>query len=299
MRIRQLEAFRATVITGTVSAAAKSLKTSQPTVSRHLIDLERELNVQLFRREKGRVQLTSEGLEFYHRADEVFTAFTALSTVTEDLQKDTFRDIRIISPPAISMTIVPEVMKRLLNVFPDIRAQLLMVDNHNYFEVKCEKISDIVLGNRIGFESNLEQIPLVKVDFVCALPEGHPLSEKSEISVADLEGETMISLLEDKHRLFLQHERVFADAGVSVTQNIYCHTSAAAYAMVQRGLGVALLEPFGAPIWENHGVVIRPFKPRLSYEFMAGLMPGALQSAAISQVISIARDVFEPYGEVL
>ncbi|WP_299732267.1 LysR substrate-binding domain-containing protein [uncultured Tateyamaria sp.] len=297
MKIRQLEAFRATVIEGTMSAAAEALRTSQPTISRHLIELERTLQVQLFRREKGRAHLTHEGLQFYRRVEEVFSAFTSLGSVAQDLRDDSAREIRITASFAFSMTIVPDVMARMLQKFPDLRVQVLTVDKNSYFEAHCETEFDVILGNRIGFESTMKQVPLAEVDFICALPSDHRLVGKDEIHVSDLEGETMISLLEEDKRLFLKHERLFEDAKVNVTQNLYCHSSASAYAMVRRGLGIALMEPFSAAIWEQNGVVTRPFRPQLTYEYVAGLKPGVHPSTIVSEVISTARDVLSRFSQ--
>lgn len=296
MRIRQLEAFRATVIAGTISAAAKSMQTSQPTVSRMLIQLEEEIGIPLFRREKGRVHLTNEGMLFYRRVDEVFTAYSSLSTVVDDLREDAFREVRIFSTLALSMTIVPELMARLVDLHPDIRAQLITLDNNSYFGTNCETEHDIVLGQRIGFEANMDQITLAEVDFVCVLPLDHPLASKHTVFADDLDGQTMISLLDDTHRVFLRHEKLFQDSHVKVEQNIFCHSSSAAYAMVRHGLGIALMEPFSAGLWEHHGIVTRPFEPRLTYEFVAGLKPGTLQSAAMSQIIGFAREIFARYA---
>lgn len=297
MRIRQLEAFRATVITGTITAAAKSMRTTQPTVSRMLIQLEEEIGIPLFRREKGRVVLTNEGMQFYYRVDEVFTAVTGLAQVAQDLRRETFRDVRIFSTPALAMTIVPDLMKQLVALHPDIEAKLITLDNNSYFGVNCETEYDIVLGQRIGFEATMEQITIAELDFVCVLPENHRLANREEVLVEDLEGESIISLLDETHRLFLRHEKVFQDANVNVTQNIFCHSSSAAYAMVGKGLGLALMEPLSAGLWQHHGIVIRPFRPRLTYEFVAGLKPGALQSVAMSQIIGLARDLFKQYEQ--
>lgn len=272
------------------------MRTSQPTVSRMLQQLEDEIDILLFRREKGRVILTHEGMQFYRRVDEVFMIFSDLSNVVEDLRQNAFREIRIFSTPVISMTIVPELMAQLLKMHPDMHAKLIMLDNNSYFGVNCETEHDIVLGQRIGFEANMDQIILVEVDFVCVLPNDHPLATKETIFVHDLEGQSMISLLDDTHRVFLPHEKLFQDSDVNVVQNIFCHSSSAAYAMVQQGLGIALMEPFSAELWKHQGVVIRPFQPKLTYEFVAGLRPGALQSVAMSQVIRIARYIFARYS---
>ena len=278
-----------------MSAAAEALHTSQPTISRHLINLEREMQVQLFRREKGRAHLTHEGLQFYRQVEDVFGAFTSLGAFAQGLRDETTREIRIITTMALSMTLVPDVMARLTPKFPNLRAQLMAVDKNSYFAAKCETEFDVLLGNRIGFESTMQQISLAEVDFVCALPPGHRLAGRDEVHVADLQGETVISLLEEDKRLFLRHERLFENNNVQVTQNIHCHNSATAYAMVRHGLGVALMEPFSASIWENNGVVTRPFRPRLTYEYVAGLKPGVHPSAMIGEVIETSKQVLAKF----
>jgi hypothetical protein len=75
-------------------------------------------------------------------------------------------------------------------------------------------------------------------------------------------------------------------------------SSAATYAMVQRGLGVAIMEPFSAPLFEPFGVVVRPFLPRLTYDFIAGLKHGGIQSAAMSQIIGLTRNILEQRGTI-
>ncbi|WP_306259587.1 LysR substrate-binding domain-containing protein [Pararhizobium sp. IMCC21322] len=299
MKIRQLEAFRATVINGTISAAAKYMRTTQPTVSRMLIQLERDLGITLFRREKGRLHLTNEGMQFYQSVDEVFASLSGLNDTTERLRNNAFLEIRIFSTPAISMTIIPELMARLVAEHPEMRAKLITLDYYSYFAAHCETEHDIVLGHRVGFEANMEQTTLAEVDFVCVLPPGHPLTGQEIVHVEDLAGETIISLLDDRHRVFLRHEKLFQEADVAVNQRIFCHSSAATYAMVQRGLGVAIMEPFSAPMFEPFGVVVRPFRPRLTYDFIAGLKHVELQSVAMSQVIGLAREILEVYSPVV
>jgi DNA-binding transcriptional LysR family regulator len=62
MRIRELEAFRAILETGTVSQAARSLGVSQPAVSRMLSRLEKDIGFELFHRISGRLVATRPAL---------------------------------------------------------------------------------------------------------------------------------------------------------------------------------------------------------------------------------------------
>ena len=73
MDIRLLRYFLAVAREENISRAAKTLHISQPTLSRQLMELERELNSQLFLRSSGnrRVVLTAEGVLLRKRAEEI------------------------------------------------------------------------------------------------------------------------------------------------------------------------------------------------------------------------------------
>ena len=60
MNIRQIKAFHATIVFGSVSKAASSLGLTQPAVSKLLKNLEETVNYQLFDRVNGRVNPTPE-----------------------------------------------------------------------------------------------------------------------------------------------------------------------------------------------------------------------------------------------
>ncbi len=69
--VKQLEVFVAIASTGTVRAAAERLFVTQPAVSMALAELERQLQVQLFDRERGRLHLSPRGKEVLPMAQEV------------------------------------------------------------------------------------------------------------------------------------------------------------------------------------------------------------------------------------
>ena len=71
MELRVLEYFLALTQEGSISAAAKALNVSQPTLSRQLMDLEKELGCVLFERSKQGIILTDEGMLLRRRAGEI------------------------------------------------------------------------------------------------------------------------------------------------------------------------------------------------------------------------------------
>ena len=71
MELKSLTTFLAVAEKETISAAAKHLHLSQPSLSRQLMDLEKELGVTLFTRGNRKITLTEDGLLFRKRAEEI------------------------------------------------------------------------------------------------------------------------------------------------------------------------------------------------------------------------------------
>jgi len=291
--MRQLEAFRATIMKGTVSAAAKSLKITQPTVSRLLADLEHSLQLNLLQRRKGQVVPTAEGMAFYRKLDNVFDAFSQLRDAAKDISRDNEKSLYIISLPALSISIVPEIIKEFSIIHPEVSITLDTSPVREYFSRIMDDSLDIAFGNHMGDQPNIEQLSLATVEYVCALPPKHRLAKKEVITPDDLEGECLITLTQGENLLFQKHEDCFKEINhIKKFNTLY---SGNAYAMILQGLGVAILEPFSAPLWKAVGVEIRPFKPKLEYTYSAYYQEKKKQNRIIKEMLNIAKNKFKEY----
>ena len=89
MDTKLLEVFLAVVHTGSISAAARRLNFSQPTVSQQMKALERIMDVQLFHREGGRIELTAAGRALQGYAE---TTLSSWRFVCEQVREAAGRD---------------------------------------------------------------------------------------------------------------------------------------------------------------------------------------------------------------
>ena len=71
MELRVLRYFLAVAREGSVTGAANFLHVTQPTLSLQLAELESEHGVRLFERSSRRITLTSEGILFRRRAEDM------------------------------------------------------------------------------------------------------------------------------------------------------------------------------------------------------------------------------------
>ena len=293
MRMRQLEAFRATIFTGTISSAAKSLKTTQPTISRLLSDLEYSLKLNLLHRRKGRVVPTPDGMAFYRKLDEFFEVFSKLKNAAEDISRDKEQSLRVVCLPALSIGIIPEIIEEFTEIHPEITIALNSAGVQGYFNMIMDEDLDIAFGNQMGELPGVDQITLAKVEYVCALSPSHPLCSKETIVEDDLIGEKLISLDCDEELNFHQHTDLYKK--INPILQFSTKHSANAYSLVRQGLGSAILEPFSAPIWAAAGVEIRPFRPKMSYKYSAYVQKNRMQSEIIREFLEIAVKKFKKY----
>ena len=87
MNLRQIEMFRAIMVTGSISGAARLLSVSQPAISRLLAYTEDRLGIALFERVKGRVQPTPEARQLFVGVDQVHQEVTRVNELAEELRR--------------------------------------------------------------------------------------------------------------------------------------------------------------------------------------------------------------------
>jgi DNA-binding transcriptional LysR family regulator len=121
-----IRSFVAVAQTGSLSAAARELGGSQPTLGRHVAGLERALGLKLFRRGRAGYDLTDDGLALLARAEEMSdraNAFmrAALGASTEQVSGT----VRIAASEVVAAYVLPPIMARLGEIEPAIEVEIV------------------------------------------------------------------------------------------------------------------------------------------------------------------------------
>jgi LysR family transcriptional regulator for bpeEF and oprC len=126
-RLLAMQCLARAVETGSFSAVARELGTSQPNVSRHIAALERHLATRLLHRSTRKLTLTPEGERYYPEARRVLDAVAeAESTVRGD---DTPRGLlRVACPASLGRSHMLPLMKTLLERYPEMQIDLQISD---------------------------------------------------------------------------------------------------------------------------------------------------------------------------
>ena len=127
MNIQSIRVFLSIVEHKSISAAARSLYYTQPTVSEHLNQLEKKLGVQLLHRERGnrQVVLTPAGLEFVPLAQR----WLDLDMQTKHFaQRQNKKVLRLAASSAAHEYIVSHITQKLMRIHPELEVRLSTVE---------------------------------------------------------------------------------------------------------------------------------------------------------------------------
>jgi DNA-binding transcriptional LysR family regulator len=108
LRFRQLQAFHATVESGTVTGAAEALGISQPGISNLLSELERQTGFALFERMHGRLIPTPEAQLMYREIETVVRGLDHVAQTVVDLQNKQIGHLQVASQHSMSFGFIPK-----------------------------------------------------------------------------------------------------------------------------------------------------------------------------------------------
>lgn len=123
-----LQSFVAVGEHGSLSAAARATGGSQPTLSRHINMLERELGVRLFERAVSGAQLTQAGVDMLQHAQQMADAAGRLSLAAEGKMQTMAGTVRITASEVVAAHILPEMLTAFHLEEPNIAIELMASD---------------------------------------------------------------------------------------------------------------------------------------------------------------------------
>lgn len=261
-RLRELEALRAIVITGTTIGAGRRLGISQSAVSRALAQLEARVGRALFIRKSGRIEPTEEALRLNERLDPIFETLAAIEGAQWAVADEA--PLRLIVPPTLAHHFVISRVAHFLRTNPGARLQLDIQATDVLVSGIVDLHYDLGITSSMIQRSGVDMIPWRQSRAVCILPPGHPLCAQESIAPGDLDGVEMIEFLPRLGTRAIT-EQMFAKAGVHPRQMAETATNMAALELVREGLGVALVNPFPLLAGGVKGVEVRPFAEEITY----------------------------------
>jgi DNA-binding transcriptional LysR family regulator len=263
MKFKEIDAFRAVMRSGSMTAAAAALYTSQPNVSRLVGQLEASTGLTLFTRTAGRLAPTEEGLAFLREVDRAFVGLHALKDAARNIRQFGKGRLRVGTVPSLAMTVLPLVLQRFHADHPEVTVAMDTGSTQLVADWVGSRVCDLGLVSYLPPTAVTEARPVCDLAGCCVLPPGHRLADRTVVGPADLAGESFISMAHgDGLRAAVDDAFADDDRRVMHFETPY---GATICQMVGLGLGVGIVNPLVARLYRHTGIEVRPFLPRVPF----------------------------------
>lgn len=281
------------MVTGSMTIAAELLNISQPAVSRLIKDLENTLALKLFRREGNRLIPGAEAQRLFQEVDRFYQGMEQIEKVAQDLKSVRIGTLRIASMSSLGLSLLCEGVKRFSVIRPGVVTSLEVINSLGVLELASARQIDIGFVHSISSEyPGVIVMPLPSYAAVCVLPRNHVLAPKSTVQIADLNGESLISL-GNNNPMRLRLERALDASGVKCHRLIETTLAHAACSMVSRGLGITVVDPFTAAHLSDSNLVSRPLLPTVPFGLSIVLPAHQPRSIVVKDFMAVMKELFD------
>jgi DNA-binding transcriptional LysR family regulator len=260
LNLRQIEVFRAIMLSGSISGASKLLYVSQPAVSRLIAYTEQRLGLQLFERIKGRLYPTPEAHSLFKEVSTLYQSVQRVNEVAENLAQNRVGQLRLACSPNIGQSLMPLAIARFTQLYPEARVMLHTHIPHVMMQALLTQQVELGVTYMPVPHPALAMQPLYENRIVAVVPQNHRLAHNEHITARDLHGEPFIGYSSDIPFGQLV-QSIFGSEEDQPSPRVEVQQAHVACALVQAGAGVALVDELTirGPSWSN--VVAIPVAP--------------------------------------
>lgn len=166
--------------------AANELNITQPAVTKHIKEIELNLNIKLFERNGTKIKLTQAGEILLKYTEEIFSIYQKMEFEIGQLQEKQKGHLRLGASTTIAQYVLPPILAEFRKRFSEIQLNLVI---HN-----SEKIEDLLTNNKIDvglIEAQIKNrtfhyFPFMKDEIVLVARQNHPLSTRNHLKTHDL-----------------------------------------------------------------------------------------------------------------
>ena len=290
MNLRHIEIFHAVYVNGSVSAAARALHVSQPSVSKMLRHAESLLGFQLFQRTNGGLVPTQDAHSLFSEVREIQDRVHALREAGRNLKRGVAGTLRISALPSLALDTIPTAVARFLSTHENVKFDLQTVHHDDLLRKLYERETDIAIAYQVPPAAPLAQRWLGEGELVVLYREADMPGAPPRIELECLRGKRFISLATSgpTGQLFTQElDRL----GLELDEIVSARTFYIAAALVRQGVGMAVVDSFTAQAALVPGLAMRPLKPQLTFDihamFLINRPPGALAAEFLKTLAAV------------
>ncbi len=289
MEIRVLKYFLMVAREENITKAATLLHLTQPTLSRQLMQLEKELGVKLFHRSKHSIILTEDGMLLKRRAQEIVSL--SHKTIQELSHKEDVLsgEIAIGCGETKGMLFLSEQIRKFQHKYPLVQFSI--------YSAIADDIKERIEKGILDIGLLMEPVDIGKYEFIrmpqrekwgILVRKDSELAEKESIDPWDLTGVPLIMVKRElvKNELASWFGDYYEELQIAAVYNLILNAAA----MVERGVGAALCFDLGVAFYED--LCFIPLTPTLETGSVLVWKKNQTLGAAASQFISFLKNAF-------
>ena len=260
MKLEYLHEFLVLTRTGNFTIAAKELEITQTALSRHIQQLESELDVILFERSTRKMQLTQAGKSFLKYAQNSLDVRQEMAAALEHIRNEDIRYLTIATMRNFKPYGIDRLCMSFVKTHPNIMCNMVEAEAENQKSRFANEECDVGIDSEIETSNdNLERGAKIATDtIVVLLPEDHELAGQERVELKQLVNERFITM--PTYSSAYRHSiNVCKNAGIRPKVVYTALREGDCVQMVSEGMGVSLVQR--APVED---VILRNKLPKVA-----------------------------------
>jgi LysR family transcriptional regulator, cys regulon transcriptional activator len=178
-----------------LTEAAKALHTSQPGVSKAIIELEEELGIEIFARHGKRLKrITEPGQHVIKSVDLIMRELGNLKRIGEQFSAEDSGTLSIATTHTQARYVLPQPIARLRETYPKVNISLHQGSPDQVAKMLIEEVAEIGIATEsLSHYDELVTLPCYEWQHVLVMPIDHPLAKRETLSLEDLAQEPLIT----------------------------------------------------------------------------------------------------------
>ena len=225
-----------------LSETARALFTSQPGVSKAIIELEDELGVEIFSRHGKRIRkLTAPGEEVLRSVEVILREVNNLKRIGQNYAAQDSGQITIAATHTQARYRLPQVIAEFRRRFPRVQVHLIQGNPDQVAHAVLEERADLGLATEsLADHPELITLPCYEWQHLLVTPLNHPLNDVADLSLAELARHPLVTYdpaFTGRHRI----DQAFAQQGLQPQVVMEAIDSDVLKTYVELELGVGLI----------------------------------------------------------
>jgi len=242
-----------------LTEVAKALHTSQPGVSKAIIELEEELGVEIFTRHGKRLKrITEPGQHVLRSIEVILREVGNLKRIGEQFSRQDSGTLSIATTHTQARYVLPVPVAKLRTAYPQVNVSLHQGAPDQVAQMVLDEVADIGIATEsLSDYPELVTLPCYEWEHVLVIPKTHPLAAKVRITLEDLAAEPIITY----HPSFTGRTRIdkaFAAKHLTPRIALEAIDSDVIKTYVRLGLGIGIVAEMAAKEGVGDDMVVRP-----------------------------------------